>query len=134
MNFRHLARPTFNRCVAMACGTAVLAWPAAAVAAPSLTARPNPVDRADPLTITGRGWPVFENCERRVRLTLSSDQNSVAIGTARVGERGGFKRRWVPSRSNVGPGRWRIVARMRCESGRDGSPVAVVRRVDVRIR
>lgn len=106
---------------------------AAAASGTTVTATPNPVRASAVVTITGRGWPVIEFCERRVRLTLESAQNAVPIGTVGVGVRGGFRRRWRPSRANAGPGRWRVVARMRCESGNDGSTVPVVRRVALRI-
>lgn len=114
--------------------TAVLLAPAAALAdGATVTATPNPVRDTAVVTIAGRGWPVIEFCSRTVRLTLESSQNSVRIGTVRVTVRGTFSRRWRPSASNAGPGRWRVVARMRCESGDDGSPVPVVRRVALRI-
>lgn len=120
---------------ATAAALALALTPAGAVAArgASVTASPNPVRASAVVTIRGSGWPVIEFCERRVRLTLESAQNAVTIGTVAVGDRGGFRRRWRPSRSNAGPGRWRVVARMRCESGDDGSPVPVVRRVALRI-
>ncbi len=73
----------------------------------------------------GRGWPVIEFCSRTVRLSLRSGQNAFRIGTDRVGLRGRFRFRWVPRRSEVGRGDWTLVARMRCESGKDGSPVPV---------
>lgn len=38
---------------------------------------------------------------------------------------GRFSFRWVPKNKNVGKGNWRLVARMRCESGKDGSAVFV---------
>jgi hypothetical protein len=57
-----------------------------------------------------------------VRLSLRSDQNAFRIGRDRVGPRGRFRFEWVPRRSEVGGGRWTLVARMRCESGDDGSP------------
>ena len=34
----------------------------------------------------------------------------------------------------IGAGRWRVVARMRCESGKDGSVVPVRRSAPLRIR
>lgn len=107
---------------------------ALASAGPRLSARPNPVSFGRPLTIAGHGWPVIEFCERKVRLSLRSPQNVFTIGTARVGLRGGFRRTWTPRRAEVGAGRWRLVARMRCESGRDGSAVPVVRSLTLRIR
>lgn len=99
-----------------------------------LAAAPNPVSFGQVLTVTGRGWPVIEFCERTVALSLRSDQNAVRVGHVRIGDRGGFVKRWTPQRAVVGAGRWRLVARLRCESGNDGSPVPVVRSVAIRIR
>jgi hypothetical protein len=58
-----------------------------------------------------------------VRISLRTSQNAVRIGTATVATTGRFTFRWVPRRSKVGAGDWLVVARMRCESGKDGSPV-----------
>lgn len=113
--------------------SASAAFVARASAGPRLSASPNPVGFGRPLTIAGHGWPVIEFCERKVRLSLRSPQNALPIGTARVGLRGGFRRTWTPRRAEVGAGRWRLVARMRCESGRDGSAVPVVRSLTLRI-
>jgi hypothetical protein len=33
----------------------------------------------------------------------------------------------------IGPGKWKVVARLRCESGQDGSPNFIVRRKALRI-
>ena len=66
---------------------------------------------------------MIEFCSRTVRLSLRSDQNAFRIGTVRVRDSGRFRFEWVPRRAKVGAGRWRLVARMRCESGKDGSPV-----------
>jgi hypothetical protein len=107
---------------------------APAAAGPRLSAAPNPVRLGETLTVRGRGWPVIEFCSRRVRLSLRSDQNAFRIGSVRVRASGRFTFRWVPRRGEVGPGRWRLVARMRCESGDDGSPVPVRRSVALRIR
>jgi hypothetical protein len=104
-----------------------------AAAAPRVTATPNPIPFGETLRVKGRGWPVFESCERAVRLSLRSDQNAVRLGAARVGTRGRFRFTWVPRRREVGRGDWTVVARMRCESGRDGSPNPVVERAPIRI-
>lgn len=120
--------------VAAAASAGALRDHARAAVSPRLSATPDPVSFGRPLTIAGHGWPVIEFCERRVRLSLRSPQNSFAIGAARVGLRGGFRRTWTPRRAEVGSGRWRLVARMRCESGRDGSAVPVVRSLTLRIR
>jgi hypothetical protein len=101
------------------------AWASAAPAAgakPRVTARPNPIPFGEKQTVEGRGWPVIEFCSRTVRLSLRSDQNAFRIGTDRVTTRGRFRFTWVPRRRDVGRGDWTLVARMRCESGKDGSP------------
>jgi hypothetical protein len=98
------------------------ATPADAEAEPRVTATPNPVAFGKTLHIKGRGWPVIEFCSRTVRLSLRSDQNAVRIGTDRVTTRGRFRFTWIPRRDEVGRGDWTVVARMRCESGQDGSP------------
>jgi hypothetical protein len=95
---------------------------APAAAKPRVTATPNPVAFGETLVVRGRGWPVIEFCSRTVRLSLRSDQNAFRIGTDRVGRRGRFRFTWVPRRDEVGRGDWTLVARMRCESGKDGSP------------
>jgi hypothetical protein len=97
----------------------------AAQAAQTITATPTAVDRADVQTVRGRGWPVIEFCSRTVRVSVRSAQNSAPIAQRHVRANGRFSFRWVPRNKNIGPGRWRLVARMRCESGKDGSTVFV---------
>ena len=109
-----------------------LAGPAAA--RQSIAASPNPVHYGQTLVVTGKGWPVIEFCSRTVRLSLRSDQNAFRIGTVRVGDRGRFRFNWIPRRTKVGTGRWQLIARMRCESGKDGSPVPTRASVPLRIR
>ena len=111
-------------------------WIATAPAAsgPHLSAKPNPVDFGQTLTIRGRGWPVIEFCKRRVRLTLKSAQNAFVIGRPTIKENGRFVFKYVPRRSKVGAGRWKLAARLRCESGEDGSTNFVRRSVNIRIR
>lgn len=104
-----------------------LAAAAPASAAPRVTVDPPAASLGERVTIAGRGWPVFENCSRIVRLRLESDQNALPIDRVRVTTRGRFRVRWTPRASEVGPGAWRVVARMRCESGKDGSPFIVRR-------
>jgi hypothetical protein len=77
---------------------------------------------------------VIEFCRRHVAIRLQSAQNRVPLGTARVRRSGRFRFLWTPDEANAGPGRWRLVVRMRCESGKDGSPVIVKRGADIRIR
>ena len=111
-----------------------LALAAPAAARQSIGASPNPVHYGQTLVVTGKGWPVIEFCSRTVRLSLRSDQNAFRIGTVRVGDRGRFRFNWIPRRTKVGTGRWQLIARMRCESGKDGSPVPTRASVPLRIR
>jgi hypothetical protein len=113
-------------------GALVCAAPAAAKQ--SITAAPNPVELGHTLVVTGKGWPVIEFCSRTVRLSLRSDQNAFRIGLVRVSDRGRLRFEWIPRRAKVGPGRWQLVARMRCESGKDGSVVWTRASVALRIR
>jgi len=111
----------------------VLAAPAAASAEPRISVSPRVVDADEEQTVKGRGWPVIEFCKRTVRIRLVSDQNLVTLGRARVRDSGRFTFRWTPDAENVGaPSSWRLVARMMCESGDDGSPNPV--RVSGRVR
>jgi hypothetical protein len=91
----------------------------------SITASPKTVKRADVQTVRGRGWPVIEFCSRTIRVAVRSPQNLVPIAQRRVRTNGRFAFRWIPKNKNVGKGQWRLVARMRCESGKDGSTIFV---------
>jgi hypothetical protein len=106
----------------VAAALAALAGTAFAQSNPRLTVSPKSVDAGERVTIRGRNWPVIEFCERRVRLSLRSDQNRVKLGTVRVKDTRRFVKRFKPSDSGVGAGDWRVVAVLRCESGKDGSP------------
>jgi hypothetical protein len=116
-----------------AAGLAVAVPAAPAASPPLLSVSPQTVHLDDEVTIRGREWPVIEFCSRRVRLRLESDQNAVLIGFARIRDNGRFTRRWTPESGEIGPGRWRIVARLRCESGEDGSPNFITRKRRLRI-
>jgi hypothetical protein len=105
-----------------------------AQAPPRIAADPATVDRSDVQTVRGRNWPVFENCSRTIRVAVRSAQNLAPIAQRRVRTNGRFSFRWIPRNKNVGPGRWRLVARMRCESGRDGSTFFVRASTLIRIR
>jgi hypothetical protein len=120
--------------LALAALIAALATADSAAAKPRITVSPNPVDRTAEQTVRGRGWPVIEFCSRNVRISVRSDQNAVTLGTKRVRRNGRFRFTWTPADENVGTGRWRLVARMRCESGDDGSPNPVRRSVRIRVR
>jgi hypothetical protein len=52
---------------------------------------------------------------------VRSAQNSAAIAQRHIRDTGRFAFRWIPKNKNIGTGSWRLVARMRCESGKDGS-------------
>jgi hypothetical protein len=120
--------------IPVAIAALALAAPAAPAApAPFLTVSPQIVHLDDPVTIRGRQWPVIELCKRRVRLRLESDQNAVLIGFVRIRDNGRFRRVWTPESGEIGPGPWRIVARLRCESGEDGSANFITRRKRLRI-
>jgi hypothetical protein len=99
------------------------ATPALAEAKQRIVATPPVVAFGKTLTVRGSGWPIIEFCSRKVRISLRTSQNAVRIGTATVAAIGRFKFRWVPRRSKVGAGDWLVVARMRCESGKDGSAI-----------
>ena len=105
----------------------------AAPSPPLLSVAPNPVHLDHQVTIKGREWPVIEFCRRRVRLRLESDQNAVLIGFTRIRDNGRFTRHFTPKTGKIGAGRWRVVARLRCESGEDGSPNFIVRKRRLRI-
>jgi hypothetical protein len=107
---------------------------AASAAPPFLKVTPNRIDLGETTTITGRQWPVIEFCKRRVRLQLESDQNAVLIGFTRIRDNGRFSRNFTPKKGEIGAGRWRVVARLRCESGEDGSPNFITRKRKLRIR
>ncbi len=107
---------------------------AGAQAAQSITADPVRVNSADVQTVRGRGWPVIEFCSRTVRVSVVSAQNSAPIAQRHVSDSGRFRFRWVPKNKNVGTGRWRLVARMRCESGKDGSTFFVRASTLIRVR
>jgi hypothetical protein len=113
---------------------ASLVTAAGAQAAQSITADPVRVASTNVQTVRGRGWPVIEFCSRTVRVSVRSAQNSAPIAQRRVSDSGRFSFRWVPKNKNIGPGRWRLVARMRCESGKDGSTVFVKASKLIRVR
>jgi hypothetical protein len=110
---------------AIASLTATAGVAGAAPGDPAVNASPVRVDHDAAQTVRGRNWPVIEFCSRTVRVSVRSPQNSVPIAQRHVSDTGRFSFRWIPDNKNVGPGRWRLVARMRCESGKDGSTVIV---------
>jgi len=110
--------------------TTTLAAPVLAQAQERLTVSPGSVGVGQPITIRGSGWPVIEFCSRTVHLSLRGGQQLFGIGTARTNLNGRFTFPFVTR--NVGVGFWRVIARMRCESGKDGSPV--IRRASAPLR
>ena len=100
---------------------AAAAAPALAQGDPRITASPQTVKRTDIQTVRGRNWPVIEFCSRTIRARVVSAQNSAPIAQRHIGDDGRFTFRWIPRNKNVGKGSWRLVVRMRCESGKDGS-------------
>ena len=113
---------------------ALLAAPAAASAAPPfLKVTPNRIHLGETTTIKGSQWPVIEFCTRRVRLRLETSQNAVLIGFTRINDNGRFSRTFTPKKNQIGSGRWKVVARLRCESGEDGSPNFITRKRKLRI-
>ncbi len=99
-----------------------------------VTADPATVNRDATQTVRGRNWPVFENCSRTIRASVRSAQNSAPIAQRHINDDGRFTFRWIPRNKNVGPGRWRLVVRMRCESGKDGSIFFVRASTAIRVR
>jgi hypothetical protein len=111
-----------------------LALPATAAAGPPfLKVTPNRIHLGDTTTIRGTQWPVIEFCKRRVRLRLESAQNAVLIGFTRVRDNGTFSRRFTPKKGRIGAGKWKVVARLRCESGEDGSANFITRKRTLRL-
>jgi len=98
-----------------------LAATAAAQSNQAITASPKTVKRTDVQIVRGRGWPVIEFCSRTIRVFVKSAQNSAPIAQRHIRDTGRFTFRWIPKNKNIGKGSWRLVARMRCESGKDGS-------------
>jgi hypothetical protein len=114
--------------------TTLAASAAAAPGDPRISADPATVKSDQIQTVRGRNWPVIEFCSRTVRVSVRSAQNTAPVAQRRVSDSGRFRLRWVPQNKNIGPGRWRLVARMRCESGNDGSTVFVRASTPIRIR
>jgi hypothetical protein len=98
-----------------------LAAPAAAGGSQRISATPKTVNRTAIQTVHGRGWPVIEFCSRTIRVSVRSAQNAAPIAQRHVKANGRFTFRWIPKNKNIGNGDWKLVARMRCESGEDGS-------------
>jgi hypothetical protein len=113
-----------------------LTAPAAPAAARStVTASPASVAFGQVLTIRGAGWPRNEFCRKTVAVALESVQNKFRIGRVGVADTGRWTLRYTPRRAKVGAGRWRVLAKLQCESGKDGHFIYVTRRTGtIRIR
>lgn len=107
--------------IAVVATGALVAAPGAAAAAQRISATPKTVGRTAVQTVHGRGWPVIEFCSRTIRVSVRSAQNAAPIAQRHIGDNGRFTFRWIPKNKNIGRGSWTMVARMRCESGKDGS-------------
>jgi hypothetical protein len=106
---------------------------ASAATDPTVGVSPKRVGTDAVQTVRGSHWPVIEFCSRTVRVSVRGAQNAVPIGRVRVRDDGTFRLRYIPRKRTIGPGDWRLVARMRCESGKDGSPVPVRATVSIRV-
>jgi hypothetical protein len=119
--------------LAVAVGSAAPAAPAAARS--TVTASPASVVFGQVLTIRGVGWPHNEFCRKTVAVALESAQNRFRIGRVRTADNGRWILRYTPRRAKVGAGRWRVLAKLQCESGKDGHFIYVTRRTGpIRIR
>ena len=107
---------------------------APAAGPPILKATPRTVHLGHTVTIRGTQWPVIEFCKRSVRLRLESAQNAVLIGFSHISDGGRFTRHFTPKAGKVGAGTWKVVARLRCESGEDGSPNFITRKRTLKIK
>ena len=107
--------------------------PAGAAAAQRISATPQTVARTAIQTVHGRGWPVIEFCSRTVRVYVKSPQNVAPIAQRHIADTGRFTFRWIPKNKNIFTGDWTLVAKMRCESGDDGSThfVRATRRITI---
>src|SRR4051794_10584067 len=115
-------RPATALTAAVTAGALIVAAsPATAAAAQHITATPKTVNRTAVQTVRGSGWPVIEFCSRTIRVFVKSPQNVAPVAQRHIGDNGRFTFRWSPKNKNVGRGDWTLVAKMRCESGDDGS-------------
>ena len=119
------ARPAAAALTAAVIAGATIGVTASAQTTQRIAATPQTVNRTDTQTVRGRNWPVIEFCSRTIRVSVRSAQNSAPIAQRHIGDNGRFTFRWIPRNKNIGRGNWRLVARMRCESGKDGSTIFV---------
>jgi hypothetical protein len=128
---RKSAQPTL---IAAVIAGIVAVAPASAAAGPRITASPKTVKRAEIQTVRGFDWPLIEFCSRTIRVSVRSAQNAVPIAQRHTGDDGTFRFRWTPKNRHIGRGDWTLVARMRCESGKDGSTIYLTRRTSITIK
>ena len=114
--------------------TALAAAVAPAAGGPRLAASPAAAQYGRVQTIRGSGWPVIEFCSRQVRLALLRPGQAKVVGFTRTRTNGSWSFAWTPRRAKVAPGYWALRARIRCESGKDGSTTWLRRRVTVHFR
>ena len=126
-------RPSTALTAVVIAGITAAAPAALAQGAPRISASPQTVKRTDIQTVRGRGWPVIEFCSRTIRVSVRSAQNAAPIAQRHIRDDGRFTFRWIPKNKNIGKGSWRLVARMRCESGKDGSIFFVRASTQIRI-
>ena len=119
------ARPAVAALAAAVIAGGIIGVTASAQTTQRIAATPQTVSRTDTQTVRGRNWPVIEFCSRTIRVSVRSAQNSAPIAQRHIGDNGRFAFRWIPRNKNIGRGNWRLVARMRCESGNDGSTIFV---------
>ena len=95
------------------CGAAILAFPAFAVADPSLRATPDHGLPGDDVTLRGRGWTT-PFCENAIVLSFRQNGRKVRLGTARHGD-GRFD--FTTHYQQAEPGTARFVAVQTCAGG-----------------
>jgi hypothetical protein len=113
--------------------SALFAASAGAASNPSIHVQPATVAFGQSFTVTGEHWPVIEFCSRKMRFSLRSDQNAVAIGHARITKKGKFTFTYKVKKGAVGGGDWLVQAKQACESGEDGHPTPIKVRAPIHI-
>lgn len=122
------------RRILLAAFVVALAGPTAAQAATRITIDRLPSaatpDRTIGAVVRGFDWPVNEFCSRRVRVWLQFPTTTgvlaVYVGRRNVTDAGRFKITWN-AQQPIDLAGTVAIARMRCESGKDGSVVRVIR-------
>jgi hypothetical protein len=116
-----------RRIAAIVLAAALLAAGAASAATPKVTLTPASGKAGTRIVVRGVGWAQIEFCKPRVILAV----NDVVFARALLDDHGRFAVRWrIP---DFAPGKHRVFATQRCESGKDGSPRPVTRHVELRV-